>query len=240
MAPLTCVILDDEPPAVQLLTAYAERAPGLEVTASFTSAVEALHFLSDHPVDVLFLDVQIPDLTGMQLLKILRDPPQIVLTTAYEEYAVRGYEFEVTDYLLKPVPLDRFLLAVERVRKRAGSGAATAPTPEPTTPSAEPDYFFVKSGHKTVRVPCAELVRLESMSNYVLLHLTSGERVMTLENMGALVGALPQKRFVRIHRSHAVALDKIDYIERNRVVIGAVRLPISEGYRDEFWARVKR
>ena len=235
--PLTCVLLDDEPPAVQLLAAYAERTPGLEVAASFTNAVEALHYLTDHPVDVLFLDIQMPDLTGLQLLKILRDPPQIVLTTAYEEYGAKSYEFDVTDYLLKPIPLDRFLLAVERVRQRLTPVAAPPGNPTETVSGA--DYIFVKSGHKTVRVPFAELVRLESMSNYVLLHLASGERVMTLENLSGLIESLPAERFVRIHRSHAVALDKIDYVERNRVVMGEERLPISDSYRDDFWARLK-
>lgn len=227
---MTCIILDDEPPAVQLLAAYAERSPDLELAATFTSAIEALHFVQEQPVDLIFLDIQMPELTGLQFLKVLRQPPQIVLTTAYESYAVQSYEFDVADYLLKPISLDRFLLAVERVKSRLADSPGSASPTEPTTGT---EHLFVKSGHKIVRIDFADLLRLESMSNYVLLHTTK-EKIMTLENMSDLVAALPADRFVRIHRSHAVALDKIDYIERNRVVMGDERLPVSDSYRVEF------
>lgn len=230
---MTCIILDDEPPAVQLLRAYAERSPDLQLVADFTSAIEALHFIQEQPVDLIFLDIQMPELTGLQFLKVLRHRPQVVFTTAYENYAVRSYEYDAADYLLKPISLDRFLLAVERVKARLGARQTPPTAVSPAAPPPGPEHLFVKSGHKIVRVDFADLLRLESMSNYVLLH-TAKEKIMTLENLSDLVAALPSDRFARIHRSHAVALDKIDYIERNRVVLGEARLPISDSYRAEF------
>lgn len=248
---ITCIIVDDEPLAGQLLAAYAERSPDLEVAGTFTNPIEALHFLGENPIDLLFLDVQMPEITGLHLMKIAQGNHQVVLTTAYEEYALEGYALNLTDYLLKPVSLDRFLLAVEKVKARmvtdtpallTSTAPAAAPTSEGSSEAEKPpetrDYLFVKSGHKTVRINFADIIRLESMSNYVTLH-TPTEKIMTLENMSALIESLPADRFVRIHRSHAIALDKIDFIERNRVVIGEEYLPISDGYKDAFWARVK-
>lgn len=237
---IKCLIIDDEPLAGQLLAAYAERSPDLEVVKVFSNPIEALHFLSDQPVDLLFLDIQMPELTGIQLMKIVKGKYDIVLTTAYEEYALQSYEFEVVDYLLKPISLDRFLLAVEKVKKRRSDqvqAAKTATIPL-DTPSTK-DFIFVKSGHKTVRVDFADLIRLESMSNYVTLH-TPTEKIMTLENMGELEKILPADRFVRVHRSHLVALDKIDFVERNRIVIGETYIPISDSYKDRFWDLVNR
>lgn len=245
---ITCIIVDDEPLAGQLLAAYADRSPDLEVAGTFSNPIEALHFLGDNSVNLLFLDIQMPELTGLQLMKIARGDHQVVLTTAYEEYALESYDFAVTDYLLKPISLDRFLLAVEKVKSRmvpVNTASSTFPAPATAPPDDEVlrsktvrDYLFLKSGHKTVRVNLADIIRLESMSNYVTLH-TPKEKIMTLENMSDLVAKLPEGRFVRIHRSHAIALDKIDFIERNRVIIAGEYLPISDGYKEAFWEKVK-
>ncbi|PHI19476.1 DNA-binding response regulator [Lewinellaceae bacterium SD302] len=232
---INCIIIDDEPLAGQLLAAYAERSADLNLLATFTNPIDALHYLGGNEVDLLFLDIQMPELTGIQLMKITKGKYQVILTTAYEQYALESYDFEVADYLLKPISLDRFLLAVEKVKKRLEA------TPEVIAQERErpPDFIFVKSGHKTVRIDFSAIIRLESMSNYVMIH-TPEEKIMTLENMGELAKILPADRFVRIHRSHLIALDKIDFVERNRVVIGEEYLPISEGYKERFWELVKR
>lgn len=233
---IRCIIVDDEPLAGQLLAAYAARSADLKLLETFSNPIKALHFLGENEVDLLFLDIQMPEFTGIQLMKIAKEKYQVVLTTAYEQYALESYEFAVTDYLLKPISLDRFLLAVEKVKDRlAATTLSTSPAPMPTVPTR--DYLFVKSGHKTVRIDYADIIRLESMSNYVTIH-TPSEKIMTLENMSALVESLPADRFVRIHRSHAIALDKIDFIERNRVVVNGEYLPISDGYREAFWKLV--
>ena len=231
---IRCIIIDDEPPAVRLLEAYAARVPDLEVAATFNSAVKGLHYLSNNTVDLLLLDVQMPDLTGLQFLKVVRDPPLVILTTAYEDYALEGYQLNVADYLLKPIGLDRFLEAIERIRSRLAATTTSTPPAAPTT-----NHLFVKSGHKTVRIDLDDLVRLEGMSNYVALHLSDGQKHLTLDSMTQLLEKLPTERFVRIHRSHAVAVGKIDYVEKSRVVIGKERLPVSEKYKEELAQRMR-
>lgn len=236
---IKCLIIDDEPLAGQLLAAYAERSPDLEVVKVFSNPIEALHFLNDQPIDLLFLDIQMPELTGIQLMNIVRGKYDIILTTAYEEYALESYDFAVVDYLLKPISLDRFLLAVEKLKKRQGT-SSTKTTVVSSPPEVKAKAFiFVKSGHKTVRVDFDELIRIESMSNYVTLY-TPSEKIMTLENLGDLEEILPAERFVRVHRSHLVALDKINFVERNRIVIGETYIPISDSYKERFWKLVNR
>ncbi|MEL6393553.1 MAG: LytTR family DNA-binding domain-containing protein [Bacteroidota bacterium] len=229
---IKCIIIDDEPLAGKLLAEYAKRSSDLEVLSTFTNPIEALHFLGEQEVDLLFLDIQMPELTGIQLMKITQAKYDIVLTTAYEQYALESYDFEVVDYLLKPISLDRFLLAVEKVKKRRtkmeGSGA---------TPAVRPDYIFVKSGHQTVRIDLSDIVRLESLGNYVAIYTAKG-KTLTLETMSHFQNILPDNEFVRVHRSHLVAMSKIDHIERNRIVMGESLIPISDGYKDEFWERV--
>lgn len=242
---INCLIIDDEPLAAQLLAAYAERSPDLNVLATFSNPINALHFLGDHSVDLLFLDIQMPELTGIQLLKITNGKYQVVLTTAYEQFALESYEFDVADYLLKPISLDRFLLAVEKVKTRLA--VTDSNTIDKTTPagvvapsqavSQLKDYLFIKSGHKTVRLNLSDILRLESMSNYVTIY-TPTEKIMTLENMSQLAEMLPDNEFVRVHRSHLVALSKIDFVERNRIVIAGTYIPISDSYKDDFWSRV--
>lgn len=249
---INCIIIDDEPLAGQLLAAYAERSPNLNVLGTFSNPIEALHFLSDNQVDLLFLDIQMPELTGIQLMKITKGKYQVVLTTAYEQYALESYEFDVADYLLKPISLDRFLLAVEKVKGRLATVVtptiSTEDVPKSDSPSdqvsvtstpIQKGYIFIKSGHKTIRLNLSDIIRLESMSNYVTIY-TPTEKIMTLENMGQLAKSLPENEFVRVHRSHLVALAKIDFVERNRIVIGETYIPISDSYKEKFWDRVGR
>ncbi|MEM6397604.1 MAG: LytTR family DNA-binding domain-containing protein [Bacteroidota bacterium] len=230
---ISCIIIDDEPLAGKLLAEYAKRSSDLEVLGRFTNPIEALHFLTDHPVDLLFLDIQMPELTGIQLMKITQGKYDIVLTTAYEQYALESYDFEVVDYLLKPISLDRFLLAVKKVKKRKSQKVGA--TPEST---AKPEYIFVKSGHQTVRIDLSDIIRLESLGNYVAIYTPSG-KTLTLETMSHFEETLPDQDFVRVHRSHLVALSKIDHIERNRIVMGEDYVPISESYREAFWRMIR-
>lgn len=236
---IKCLIIDDEPLAGQLLEVYTQRSPDLEHLATFSDPIEALHFLNEHKVDLLFLDIQMPELTGIQLMKITKGQYDIILTTAYKEYALEGYEFDVVDYLLKPISLDRFFLAVEKVKKRRSTPLAPSHEPrDKNAPVNSPDYLFIKSGHKTVRIDLADVYRLESLDNYVAIY-TQEEKILTLENMSHFAEHLPAGNFIRVHRSHIVALDKIDFIERNRIVIQGNYIPISNSYRDAFWERVQ-
>lgn len=231
---LKCLLIDDEPLALQLLQNYVDQTPGLERAGSYSHALEALKALEDIKVDLLFLDVQMPDLTGIQLSRILQDRYPVILTTAYEKYALEGYELNVIDYLLKPITFDRFLKAVQKAKQRILSTEVHPPVES----SGSPPYLFVKSEYKTVKIAFDDILYLEGMDDYVRIH-TPTERIMTLERLKYFESTLPSSRFLRIHRSYLIALDKIDYIERNRVVMGEVRLPVGGAYQEGFWKRVR-
>ena len=231
---LKCLILDDEPHAVALLADYATKSPDLELVGSYTNPIEAFHFIQEHPVDLLFLDIQMPELTGIQLLKLLPKSTQVVFTTAYSEYALDGFELDVVDYLLKPISLERFLQSVEKSKKRISGG----PIPREQKEPIQQEYLFVKTGHRTQKITLSAIKYLEGLSDYVALH-TEGGKVLTLENLSFFAEHLPASQFMRVHRSYIVALARIDYIERNRIYLDGQVIPISKTYAEAFWKRVK-
>lgn len=236
---LSVLVIDDEPLAVNLLTDYVERHAQLSLASAFLNPVDALEYLRKHKVDVVFLDVQMPEINGLHVARLLRNECAVILTTAYEEHALAGYELDVLDYLLKPISFERFSRAVDKVQRNTTSASNKdhAPPSHPA-PATAPTYaagpFFVKSGHRTLRLDLETLLYASSDGDYLTLHLTDGNRVLTLESLTDFIARLPQNRFCRIHRSHLVALDKIDFVERRRVVIGEQWLPISDSYRETF------
>ncbi len=230
---LRCVIVDDEPLAIQLLSDYVRKTPDLELAEAFSNPIEALQYLQGQTDLLLFLDVQMPELTGIQVMKILNQRLPVILTTAYEQYALQGYEHNVVDYLMKPISYDRFYQAVQKVENDERNLASAAQEAE-----VNASYLFVKTEYRLQRVDYADIAYLEGQGDYVAIHTPAG-RIMTLENMKHFEEVLPTTLFVRTHRSYIVSIRKIDYIERNRVVIGKERLPISEGYRKGVMGRLK-
>lgn len=230
---LRCVIVDDEPLAIQLLSDYVRKTPGLELAETFSNPIEALQYLQGQSGLLLFLDVQMPELTGVQVMKILNQRLPVILTTAYEQYALQGYEHNVVDYLLKPISYARFYQAVQKVETDERSQTSEAQESE-----VNASYLFVKTEYRLQRVDYADITYLEGQGDYVAIHTPAG-RILTLENMKHFEEVLPAATFVRTHRSYIVSIPKIDYIERNRVVIGKERLPISEGYRKGVMGRLK-
>ncbi|MEL6590393.1 MAG: LytTR family DNA-binding domain-containing protein [Bacteroidota bacterium] len=227
-----CLIIDDEPLAISLLTDYVRQCPGWELAASFSDPIEALRFLEQEKVDLILLDIQMPSLTGIQFAKVLGNKYPLIFTTAYENYALEGFELEAYDYLLKPISLERFLKAMQKASVRLERSAQPAPT---TT--APKDYLFVKSGYKTLRLPLADICYLEGLSDYVALH-TREEKILTLGSIKSVLERLPAERFVRVHRSYAVSLEQIDSIERNRIIIKGEYIPIGPKYQADFWGRI--
>ena len=226
---LHCLIIDDEPLARKLLEQYIGRVPTLTVDASFGNPLLALDHLKAHPVDVLFLDVQMPELTGISLLKILKQRPAVVLTTAYADYAIEGYELDVTDYLLKPITFERFLKCVEKLQPNA-SAPPTGGT-DSTAPAA-PQHLFVKDGTKSVRIDLKEIRYIEGLKDYVRIH-TPDRKITTLQSLKYLTEALPTDRFLRVHHSYIVGLDWIVEVSRDEIKIGEDLVPVSESYRKE-------
>lgn len=231
---IKCLIIDDEPLAIQLLADYVQKSKDLELVNTFSNPIEALHFLSENEVDLLFLDIQMPELTGIQLMKITKGKYEVILTTAYDQYALEGYDFDVIDYLMKPISLDRFMLAIEKAKKRMEAEGPTVVVKEPINAK---DYIFVKSGYKTLKINLSDILHLESLGDYVAIH-TKTEKILTLENMSHFETVLPKEDFLRVHRSHIIALSKIDFIERNRIVIQEKYIPISASYQAAFWERI--
>ncbi|MEM6723541.1 MAG: LytTR family DNA-binding domain-containing protein [Bacteroidota bacterium] len=228
---IKCVIIDDEPLARQLLGEYLEKTPELDLFADFSTAIEGLQFVQEQPVDLIFLDIQMPDLTGIQFLKILKGKCPVILTTAYSKYALEGYEHDVIDYLLKPITFERFLQAVQKAKDRIQHVSISEPNPTA-------DYFFVKSEYKTLKINYDQVLYLQGLGDYVAIHTTNG-KVLTLENLRDLAGRLPGHLFIRVHRSFLIALSAIEYIERNRIVIGAERIPLGNSYAKAFWKRIE-
>jgi DNA-binding LytR/AlgR family response regulator len=203
---------------------------------SFASPLEALEYLRQHEVDVLFSDIQMPEITGVTMLKILQKKPLVVLTTAYSEYALEGYELDVVDYLLKPITFERFLKAIEKLSQRLPSAQlpkAAAPLPVTSSEAAKNPFIFVKDGTKLVKIRLTDIRYIEGLKDYVTIHLPD-RKVVSLQTMKSLEQQLPPDQFIRIHNSFIVSFEAIESIDREKVQVGKVFLPISDTYRKTF------
>lgn len=233
------MIIDDEPLALRLLSDYIEKTSGLTLLKDFSNPIEALQFAEKEAPDLIFLDIQMPELTGIQFMKIANGKYPIILTTAYDQYALDSYQFDVIDYLLKPISLDRFMIAADKAKKRL----ITSSTPSSTSTAIhsteqQSTYIFVKSEYKTLKINLSDILYLEGLGDYIAIHLNT-KKILTLEKMKHFVQQLPTQNFIRIHKSYIIAIDKIDFIERNRIVIGDKRLPLGATYKEAFWEKIK-
>lgn len=229
-----CVIVEDEPLARNLLIEYVRKVPTLNLIEACSSAIAALEVLRKNSVDILFLDVQMPELTGISLLKVLRKRPLVIMTTAYSEYALEGYELDVVDYLLKPITFERFLRAVDKatLRLQAHPGIPVAQTPQPIVTEEQP-FVFVKDGTKLVKVVFDDILYVEGLKDYVTIH-TKTQKIVSLQRLKTLEDLLPSDKFIRIHNSFIVALNAIDVVHKNNVQVRTAMLPIGETYKKTF------
>lgn len=225
------MIVDDEPLALDILETFVEKIPSLELVKRCQNAIEAFEALKTEAIDLIFLDIQMPQLTGIEFLKSLKNPPLVIFTTAYPNYAIEGYELNVTDYLLKPVSFERFMKAVNKAETQFELQKGN--TEAPAEPEAQPsDFIFVKADKKLIKIKYDEIFYIEGLKDYVIIRTKMG-RTITLQTMKSLEEKLPSNLFKRIHRSYIVALDKIDAIVGNMVEIEKKHLPIGKNYRDE-------
>ena len=244
---LSCIIVEDEPLARQLLEQYVRKVPHLELLKAFSNPLEALDFLRNNDVDILFSDIQMPEITGITLLKILQKKPLIILTTAYSEYAIEGYELDVIAYLLKPITFEKFLKAVEKAtqlksekqpiieeKKSLNTEGVT-----PTTSIEIQPFIFVKDGTKLVKIRLPDILYIEGLKDYVSIY-TREKKIVTLQTLKSLETQLPDNQFIRIHNSYIVSLEGIDAIDKERVQIGKAFLPISDTYRKAFKEFIER
>jgi len=227
---MRCVAIDDEPMGLNLIKTYIEKTPFLVFEAGFTDPFKALNWLMNNKCDLLFLDINMPELSGIQLLRSLRHVPMIIFTTAYPEFGAESYEYNAIDYLLKPIMYDRFLRAVSKATETKNTfGTKTVISEMPETSN----HILVKSGNKIHRIKTEEILYVEAAGNYSTFHL-SGMRIMSLLTLSEATGLLPPSAFIRIHKSYIVSIDKLDIIERHQVTISGKTLPIGLTYRDSF------
>lgn len=233
---LRCIVVDDESGAVEILSRYVAESPELELVGAFRDSIKALTFLASTDVELVFLDIDMPNLDGMHLAELIRDKGiQVVFCTAYAEYAVESYEKNALDYLLKPISFERFEQAV----KKAVKARAKAPGGEQPAALGTPDKkLFIKSGPKIHQVDCRELLYMEKQGHYIVFHTQDGE-LLSRMNMQDLLDTLPAGNFLRVHRSYVIALDKIDTIYKHELVIRGKRIPIGDSFRAAFFKQIR-
>lgn len=239
---IRCLVVDDEPLALHILEDYIAKVPFLHLVKATTNPIEALTMVQEGNIDLVFLDVQMPELTGIQFLKIANGKTKVVLTTAYSQYALEGYELDVVDYLLKPIAFDRFFKAAQKAQGIIQPAIAPHVAEQqvqqiqPQQPQQDfmNDFIFVKSEYKIQKVYLHQILYIEGLKDYISI-FTSTERIITLQNMKKMEETLPDKHFMRVHKSYIVSLNKIDSIERSRIFIGDKVIPVGDTYRDQFF-----
>jgi len=227
---LTTLVIDDEPLALRLVCDYISKTPFLELAGAFTNPLDALDFLSTNAVDLIFVDIQMPDLTGIEFTRSLGNAPKIIFTTAYEKYAVESYKLNAIDYLLKPFSYEEFLKAAQKARKQSDLENNTLHSLE-----ANSQFLFLKSEYKIRRINFNDILYIESSKDYIKVFISGEDKpVLSLNSIKSLEQKLPESRFMRVHRSFIVNLDRIDTIERNRIIFGKTYIPVSDQYKENF------
>lgn len=242
MEKIRCLAVDDEPLALDILAKYITQLPSLTLIGTCIDALEALSLIQQGKVDLVFVDIQMPSLTGIQFLRVVNGKCKAILTTAYSEYAMEGYELDVIDYLLKPISFERFLKAIQKASNRLeNNSVVNNPIQEPSkafenkvvATEQQLDFIFVKTEYKIIKLSLSSILYIEGLKDYVSIYTTE-ERILTLQTMKKMEELLPSNRFVRVHKSYIVSLEKINSIERQRIFIGRATIPIGESYYKDF------
>ena len=232
---IKCVAIDDEPLALEIIKDYADKIPFLDLIRTFDNALASIDFVKNNKIDLLFLDIQMEELTGIQLLNVLNPKPNVIFTTAYDSFAIQGFELDAADYLLKPISFERFLKAVNKVYEKMNvEHLLENKTKEAPIFTPGDDYFFVKTEFRLEKVNFSDILYVEGMGDYLRI-VTPAKRLMTLLNFKRMEEILPVNKFYRVHKSYIVAIGKIDNIERGRIKITDKLIPISDTYKKPFF-----
>lgn len=232
---LNCIAIDDEPPALDLLCRYIQQTPFLILGASISNGIESLRYINENDVDLIFLDIQMPDLSGIELARILKgrntsNTPAIIFTTAFDQFALEGYKVDAVDYLLKPFGYLEFLRAANKALKWAqlnGNSLSIKPKDE--------DVIYLKVDSQRIKIPCQDIIYIEGLKDYAKIHLNTSEKsILTLITLKAMEDKLPKGRFMRIHNSFIVSLDKISSVTKTTVFLNKTMLPVSDKFKEEF------
>jgi DNA-binding LytR/AlgR family response regulator len=227
---INTIAIDDEPLALQLVAGYIEKTPALKLTGRFDNPLDAVEFMSHEPVDLIFVDIQMPDLTGIEFTRSLIKGPKVIFTTAFEKYALEGFRLDVVDYLLKPFSYEEFLRAVQKASRLISFEHSNVNQVE-----ANNEFLFLKSEYKIRRINFHDILYIEGLKDYVKVYTKNDPRpILSLTSLKNLEAKLPEAAFMRVHRSFIVNLEKIDIIERSRIVFGKVYIPVSDQYKEKF------
>jgi len=227
---ISTIAIDDEPLALQLVTGYIEKTPGLKLSGKFDNPLDAVEFLAREKVDLVFVDIQMPDLSGIEFTRSMVRGPRVIFTTAYEKYAVEGFRLDVVDYLLKPFSYEEFFRAVQKVQNLIKLEGTALNQVE-----SNAQFLFLKSDYKIKRINFNDILYIEGLKDYVKVYtLNDPKPILSLTSLKTLETKLPESKFMRVHRSFIVNLDKISTIERSRIVFGKAYIPVSDQYKDKF------
>lgn len=225
---MTCIAIDDEPLALEVIKKYLSDTPLVRLVSTFTDAIQALSFLRIQKVDLIILDIHMPDISGIQFLQSLKERPMVIFTTAYAEYAVKGFELEAVDYLVKPIKFERFVSALEKAQK-----LMTLHTFIPASQEPADDFVFVKSGYGTVRVNISDILYIEGLDDYIKINFSDEKKpILSLMSLKSILEKLPADRFMRVHRSYIVSLRHIRSVRKKSIFLGTLKIPIGDTYHD--------
>lgn len=233
---MKCIIIDDEPLALELLEDFVSRIPNLKLVSACSNAIEAVSILQKNKIDLIFLDIEMPDFSGIEFIKSLDVKPLFIFTTAYSHYAIEGFNLNAVDYLVKPIPFHRFLKSVNRAQELYSLKK------EDNSPSiktlSSPNFIFVKSDYENIKLNFDDIKYFEGLKDYIKIFSTSHKPILTLSNFKKIEEKLPEDLFIRVHRSYIVSLKYIHSVQRNRILIDQVRIPIGQNYKDEFLKKI--
>src|SRR5690554_4475010 len=237
---MNCIIIDDEPMAVKVIESYCESIDSITVLGTFTNALDALDFIKDNSVDLIFSDIEMPHINGVDFIKTLEHKrPIFIFTTAYPQYALDGFELNAIDYLVKPIPFPRFVTAIQRAKERLKLKESIASDSTNNSKKVyEDDFIFVKSEYDNLKLLIDDITYIQGLKDYLKIHTLKSGAILTLMNFKDFQAKLPGNLFIRIHRSYIVNISKIELLQRNKVIIEGQRIPVGENYKEAFYKRL--
>jgi two-component system LytT family response regulator len=235
---MKCVIIDDEPLAVELLVEFVGRVDSLELVTTFTNAIDAISIINQSQIDLIFLDIEMPHFSGIDFINAIEKKPLIIFTTAYSDYAVEGFNLGAVDYLVKPIPFNRFLKSVLRAQQIFIPKSLPTANTIANTPEIEHDFMFVRAEYENVKLNFADILFIEGLKDYVKIYTTDNKYTLTLISLIKLENLLSSKGFARVHRSYIINIKHVKSIQKNKVLIADKRIPISESYKTSFFEKI--
>jgi DNA-binding LytR/AlgR family response regulator len=239
---MKCVIIDDEPLAIDVVESYVQQVGGIEIVAKCTNPLEAIILLNKHQVDLVFLDIEMPNLTGIDLVKAIDNMPQFIFTTAYPEYALDGFNLNATDYLVKPIPFHRFLKAISRAKEKYELENKVVISPQATetaAPVAVDNFIFVKSEYENIKINIDTIVYLQGLKDYIKIYTSDTQKpILTLSSFKDILDKLPPSKFIRVHKSYVVSIEHIKAIQKSKILVADMRIPVGETYKDTVMKRL--